>query len=477
LSFATETSASSGEEPARMANGSGKVGSTIEVRGRSVGTMRQRDRTQRSSNRNGLYGTLTTYSGGTRGHVSGCRVTATCGTTRVLMEHLTRNAFLIRACHVFTLCSFAFAQPLFDLIAREPAFLVVHRAGLIDVLAVAVVLCLLLPAVFVGLEVAVRAVSANGEKWTHYGTVALLAALVALPALKGTGWPGILLLGLSSGIGIAVAASYASFPAARLFLTFLSPAILLVPAIFVFRPATAPVLFPRTPVAAHGSTGAHAQIQPVVIVVFDEFPLTSLLDERFQIDAVRYPHFADLARNATWFRSAMTVDDRTVVAVPTIFSGTTSPTDALPIYEHYPRNIFTLLQNTHQLHVLESLTKLCPEALCPEASQRSRGRRLVGIVHDLSNVYLHVVLPQEYTNDLPPVTQTWKDFDGGTLLKKASRSFDDRAVAFSSFVASIEVTAKPGLHVIHTLLPHVPWEYFPSGVVYTLRHERPRPFL
>lgn len=380
---------------------------------------------------------------------------------------MTRNAFFVRACHVFTLCGFAFAQPLLDLVAGEPAFLVVHRAGLVDVLALISILCLLVPAAFVGLEVAVRAVGTNAEKWTHYGTIAFLVAVVALPALKGTDWSGILLLGLSSAIGLGVAVSYASSAGVRLFLTFLSPAILLFPAIFVFRPATAPVLFPRTSVAGHSSTGANTQISPVVIVVFDELPLTSLLDEHYQIDAARYPHFAELAQNATWFRSAVTVDDRTVVAVPTIFSGTEPRPDALPIYEHYPDNVFTLLQKTHELHVFESLTKLCPETLCPEAHQRSLGRRLASMISDLSLVYLHLVLPQEYSTHLPAVTQTWKDFDGGMLLKKASRSFDDRAATFSSFVASIKPTAKPGVHAIHTLLPHVPWEYFPSGVVYT----------
>ena len=57
------------------------------------------------------------------------------------------------------------------------------------------------------------------------------------------------------------------------------------------------------------------------MVVFDEFPLTSLLDEHYQIDSVRYPHFAALAEQSTWFRNATTVSGDTVVAVPSLLTG------------------------------------------------------------------------------------------------------------------------------------------------------------
>ena len=386
---------------------------------------------------------------------------------------MMRNPVFIRTCHIFSLCSFAFAQPLFDLLAREPAFLVVYGTGLIDVLALIGILCVVIPAGFVSLELAIRAISANGAKWTHYAIVAFLVAVMALPAVKtAESWPGILLLGLSAGIGIGVAVCYASFSAVRLLFTFLSPAILLFPLIFVFRPATAPVLFPRnvSPSAAQPvSPSGHAHVQPVVLVVFDELPLTSLLDEHYRIDATRYPHFADLAQNATWFRRTVTVDEHTIVAVPAILSGTRPRPGALPTYEHYPHNIFTLLQNTHDLHVFESHTRLCPETLCTEALRLTRRQRLRAMMSDLRYVYLHLALPQEYAALLPPVTQTWKDFGTSmdVVLHKARQSYRDRAAVFSSFVASIGTTSTPGLHVIHTPLPHVPWEYFPSGVVYT----------
>ena len=57
------------------------------------------------------------------------------------------------------------------------------------------------------------------------------------------------------------------------------------------------------------------------LVVFDEFPLHSLLDAEGRIDHVRFPHFAALAREASWFRETTTVSSQTVWAVPAIVSG------------------------------------------------------------------------------------------------------------------------------------------------------------
>ena len=41
-----------------------------------------------------------------------------------------------------------------------------------------------------------------------------------------------------------------------------------------------------------------AQAPPIVLVVFDEFPVASLLDRNHQIDRERYPNFARLAATA-----------------------------------------------------------------------------------------------------------------------------------------------------------------------------------
>ena len=59
---------------------------------------------------------------------------------------------------------------------------------------------------------------------------------------------------------------------------------------------------------------------PIVMVVFDQLPLTSLLSESGGIDP-RYPNFAALADDATWFRNATTVAELTGWAMPALTSG------------------------------------------------------------------------------------------------------------------------------------------------------------
>jgi hypothetical protein len=66
---------------------------------------------------------------------------------------------------------------------------------------------------------------------------------------------------------------------------------------------------------------AQAARPNVVVVIFDEFPSTSLLGSNHHIDAVRYPNFAALARGSTWFRNATSVSDTTFAAVPSILDG------------------------------------------------------------------------------------------------------------------------------------------------------------
>jgi hypothetical protein len=71
---------------------------------------------------------------------------------------------------------------------------------------------------------------------------------------------------------------------------------------------------------AHRGT-ASATKPYVVLLVMDEFPGDSLLDRSRRIDPVRYPNFAALSGDATWFRNAYSVYDSTTKAVPLILDG------------------------------------------------------------------------------------------------------------------------------------------------------------
>src|SRR3954469_25792208 len=71
-----------------------------------------------------------------------------------------------------------------------------------------------------------------------------------------------------------------------------------------------------------GCAGSAARERPakplVVMVVFDEFPVDDMITPDGRIDAARYPNFAALSKETTWFRNAASVYDSTFKAVPSI---------------------------------------------------------------------------------------------------------------------------------------------------------------
>ena len=57
------------------------------------------------------------------------------------------------------------------------------------------------------------------------------------------------------------------------------------------------------------------------MILFDEFPLSSLLDAKGQIDKRVYPNFAELAGQSTWYRNATGVSGFTPWAMPAMLTG------------------------------------------------------------------------------------------------------------------------------------------------------------
>ena len=215
----------------------------------------------------------------------------------------------------------------------------------------------------------------------------------------------------------------------------------------------------------------------------DELSTVSLMNRNGQIDARRFPHFAALARDSTWYRTATTVDTHTERAVPAIFTGRVPAIDSLPTYADHPQNIFTLFGGNYRLHVFETLTSLCPRSLCAEAQRPAETededaatRAVPGgtrtLVSDASVVYLHLLLPDQLAARVTPLGDTWGDFKGLRDGQDASQAQPEAggelcARGFCNLLHSITADRRPSLYVLHVLLPHVPWIYLPSGKRYT----------
>jgi hypothetical protein len=169
-----------------------------------------------------------------------------------------------------------------------------------------------------------------------------------------------------------------------------------------------------------GASPKPARHPPVVMLVFDEFSTTSLLDGHGHIDTVRYPNFARLARDGTWFPYATASLDETARAMRSLFTGRTTWRFAHPTYSAEPRNLFTLLGRRYRMDVSEEVSSMCPPRLC-------RGSRQA---------------------------------DRRTVLHRLSSGRPER---FERWLRSVRPSSKPTLYFKHLLLPHGPWRYLPSG--------------
>ena len=58
-----------------------------------------------------------------------------------------------------------------------------------------------------------------------------------------------------------------------------------------------------------------------MLVVFDAFQVTLMENADGTIDASRFPNFAALVGEATWYRNATTAHENTVYSVPAILDG------------------------------------------------------------------------------------------------------------------------------------------------------------
>ena len=204
-----------------------------------------------------------------------------------------QQPFVLDALHLAVLSAFAVAQPLLDLLGRRPEFFAVRRSEPVDVLLLPVLLCLALPLPLILLEALARLADRRLQRALHAVLVAALVAAILLPPLKSSlaagPWPPV---GCAALFGAAAAAAVDRLRPARLLLTFLIPALAIFPAVFLLRPGVGRVIAPSVvePVAFAEST------TPVVMLIFDELPVTSLLAGPRQIDAVRYPNFAEAVR-------------------------------------------------------------------------------------------------------------------------------------------------------------------------------------
>jgi len=168
---------------------------------------------------------------------------------------------------------------------------------------------------------------------------------------------------------------------------------------------------------------------PVVLVMMDELPTASLMNQHGGIDARRFPHIAGFAAHSTWYRDNVAAGDFTGWAIPPILTGNLSNRSTLPTNAVQPHNIFNLLGTDDILHVHEELTEMCSVALCPDGHQGEATGETEA--NEFVKAKFHNV-------DIGSVRQWTRTIPAGDNT----------------------------LSVIHLLLPHQPHRYTPEGLTY-----------
>jgi hypothetical protein len=232
--------------------------------------------------------------------------------------------------------------------------------------------------------------------------------------------------------------------------------------VFLFAMPVGAVL--REPDTTVGNPIPVAAPVPVVMLVFDEFPLASIIDPEGNLRSDRYPNFARLAADGTWYRNAVTVEQQTEHSVPAMLTGSVPDQSKTPVTGQYPFNLFTALRSTYDLHVYEAITQLCPRQLCEGLTSSASS-----LAADVGVVAGHLLLPGPLTEDLPPIDRGWGDF------ATAAGDFDARE-AFQDLLADgvrspidrvlddirSHDSGMP-LFYMHAIVPHHPWQYLPDG--------------
>ena len=374
--------------------------------------------------------------------------------------------------HVFVLWAFAIAQPLFALLSDGPTFFVAHHCKPLDVCLLVVILCGVLPALIVLAEVLLGLVNRTVRWRVHLGVVALLLTIGLLHVFRRVeSVPGIALVAGAIVLGIAGAELYARLGPVRTFFTALAPAVLLFPGLFLFHSPVSRIVLDRgqTPVQQKGATVENPA--PVILVILDEFPTTSLMDDKRQIDPIRYPSFAALGREATWFRNATTVHPATTGAIPSMLTGKYPKQPGrppAPTFREYPDNMFTLLAGTYKLYSSDFCTNLCPPTLNQVSAEFNFWQRIRAIASDVWVIYRHLVVPRDLIREgFPEISDKWANFRG----HERRRAWADPPGSFREFISGLKPATEPRLYVVHSRFPHRPFEYLPSGKQYT-RHNQ-----
>ena len=308
----------------------------------------------------------------------------------------------------------------------------------------------------------------------------------------------------------------------------ISPLAILVLALFVFSassvisPPTAEVLKIDTANAAPIAKNATPQDKVSVLwITLDEAPLFALLNTQGEINANRFPGFAELAESSTWYRNVLATSQTTTDAVPAMLTGKWPTAGVGPVLANHPNNLFTLMNGHLAMDGHEVATALCPRTVCSTVSvsggdhvadpsaatgssttsteeEKVQGAaiertKLTAFFRDASVVLGHKILPEGLRENLAPIDEGWGGFGAIESVETTIEELDapssesvtlttenlenaksttvrqwqtggpmSQVPVIEDVITRASRADRPTLHFAHVLLPHRPWMLAPD---------------
>lgn len=401
----------------------------------------------------------------------------------------------MHAVELVALTGFAIAQPIYQLLADNPTFLIAHHIDGLEVLWYAAVLLLVPPSVLLAFEALVAVAYPPAVRPVHAALAGLFVALTVTPPLARSLSLGPLLwLVLFTAVAAGVGVLRLTQPVTASVLRFAALAVPAFLVLFLTSSGVRELLAPSNAEALAGPTDSDTS---VLWVVLDELPLGVLIDEDGEIDSERFPGFASLADVSTWYPDAVASSSRTNVSLLSALTGQ-HPSDqrVLPVASEHPVNAFSLFGGGREMQVREAITQMCPSALCP-APETSLDDEVLW--SDTWTIYVRSVTPDTVADRLVPETDDrWAGFGDSGVDESAAPSavgtepvtdgpsagvdeiqnmdelYDlademagtDQRLLMDTLVDSVPATARPTFTFVHALLPHIPYRYLPGGLAY-----------
>ncbi|MBK5232598.1 MAG: sulfatase-like hydrolase/transferase [Thermoleophilia bacterium] len=321
------------------------------------------------------------------------------------------------------------------------------RVDRFDVILFVLLVVFAVPALGFLLEFAAGLISTRLRKGLHAGLLGLATSVFVLRFAVDHGltdWKGVALALVAAAL---LAAAYVRSD----FLKSMA-AILMIstPVVIVVFAVSGPVSALFTPDSPATAELRPTSTPPVVMLLMDELPLAAIESRPGVIDGKRFPNLVRLVRQTTWYPGALSATDSTVIAAPTLLTGTVPDDgDAPPGLPDYPDNLFNILDRAgYDVWGGEWITDICPHDVC--ARTRDLSSRLTRLMTNGWEYGRPIPLPEE------------RDLVEAARFRDRHDPLPAQAKRVGEFVKAIESGDHSAL-VLHLMLPHVPWEYLPDG--------------